>query len=60
MQKIYQAVIVAFADPESRDRHMIQRGFDPVLSTPEDFTNYIQADLQQKARLIRISGAKAE
>jgi len=39
---------------------MIQRGFDPVLATPEEFTNYIRADLQQKARLIRISGAKAE
>lgn len=60
VQKIYQDVIAAFADPEFRDRHMIQRGFDPVLSTPEEFANYIQADLQQKARLIRISGAKAE
>ena len=48
------------ADAEFRERHMLQRGFDPVLSTPEDFAKFIQADMQPKARLIRVSGAKAE
>lgn len=60
VQKIFQDVAAAFADPEFRDRHMIQRGFDPVLSAPEEFAKFIQSDLQQKARMIRISGAKAE
>lgn len=58
--KIHQDVIAVFADPEFRDRHMLQRGFDPVLSTPEEFAAFIQVDLQQKARLIKLSGAKAE
>lgn len=58
--KIHQDVIAVFADPEFRDRHMLQRGFDPVLSTPEEFAVFIQEDLQQKARLIKLSGAKAE
>lgn len=58
--KIHQDVVATFADPEFRDRHMLQRGFDPVLSTPEDFAAFIQEDLKQKARLIKLSGAKAE
>ena len=60
VQRINRDVVAIFADAEFRERHMTQRGFDPVLSSPEQFTLFIQADLQQKARLIRISGAKAE
>ena len=43
-----------------RDRHMIQRGFDPVLSAPDEFAKFIQTDLQSKGALIKISGAKAD
>ena len=53
-------VAALFNDAEVRERHMLQRGFDPVWSTPEDFSRFIEADSRQKARLIRISGAKAE
>lgn len=60
VQKIQTDVAALFADAEFRERHMLQRGFDPVLSTPEDFAKFIQADMQVKARLIKVSGAKAE
>jgi tripartite-type tricarboxylate transporter receptor subunit TctC len=60
IDRIYAEVAAVFAEPEFRERHMLQRGFDPVLSTPDEFARFIQADLQSKARLIRISGAKAE
>jgi tripartite-type tricarboxylate transporter receptor subunit TctC len=60
VQKIQTDVAAIFADAEFRERHMLQRGFDPVLSTPEEFAKFIQADMQVKARLIKVSGAKAE
>ncbi|MEO7402867.1 MAG: tripartite tricarboxylate transporter substrate binding protein [Burkholderiales bacterium] len=60
VRKIRDDVAAIVSDPEFRERHMIQRGLDPVLSTPEEFVRFIQADMKQKARLIKISGAKAE
>lgn len=60
IDRIYTDVAVVFSEPEFRERHMIQRGFDPVLSTPDEFAKFIQADLHSKATLIRISGARAE
>ena len=60
IERIYRDVAAAFAEPEFRQRHMLQRGFDPVLSTPDEFARFIQDDLRAKARLIKLSGAKAE
>jgi tripartite-type tricarboxylate transporter receptor subunit TctC len=58
--QIQREVAAMFAEPEFREKHMLARGFDPVLSTPADFARFIQADMAQKARLVRISGAKPE
>jgi len=60
IDKIYADVAAVFSEPEFRDRHMIQRGFDPVLSAPDEFAKFIQTDLQSKGALIKISGAKAD
>lgn len=60
LQKIYRDVVEIGNDPAFRERHILARGFDPIFSTPDVFAKFIQVDMQQKARLIRISGAKAE
>lgn len=60
MQKIYRDVAEVGADAVFRERYVLARGLDPVFSSPEEFAKFIQADMRQKARLIRISGAKAE
>jgi tripartite-type tricarboxylate transporter receptor subunit TctC len=60
VQKIYRDIAEIAADPAFRERHFVARGFDPVFSTPDAFTKFIQADSRQKEQLIRISGAKAE
>lgn len=60
IDKVYQDVAAIFTEPEFRERHMLQRGFDPVLSTPDEFARFIQEDLRSKAILIQLSGAKAE
>lgn len=60
IDRVYRDVAAAFSEPEFRQRHMLQRGFDPVLSTPEEFAKFIQEDLRSKATLIKLSGAKPE
>lgn len=59
-RRLRDDVVSLFDDSEFRERVMVQRGFDPVLSTPEEFARFIQVDLQQKAEMVRISGAKPE
>jgi tripartite-type tricarboxylate transporter receptor subunit TctC len=60
IHKVYRDVETTFSEPEFRQRHMLQRGFDPVLSTPEEFASFLQEDLRSKAVLIKLSGAKPE
>ncbi len=60
VQKIYQDVAEIGADASFRERFLTGRGLEPVFSSPANFARFIQADMRQKARLIRISGAKAE
>jgi tripartite-type tricarboxylate transporter receptor subunit TctC len=60
VDKVYQDVAAVFAEPEFRERHITLRGFDGVISSPQDFARFIQEDLQQKARLIRQTGLKPE
>jgi tripartite-type tricarboxylate transporter receptor subunit TctC len=47
-------------DPEFAEREIVSKGFGKVASTPRAFAEFIRADLAYKARLIKISGAKAE
>lgn len=60
VQKIHQDVAAIGNDPAFRESVLLSRGFEPVFSTPAIFAKFIEADMRQKAQLIRISGAKAE
>jgi tripartite-type tricarboxylate transporter receptor subunit TctC len=60
VQKIARDVAAVTASPDFRERYVIQRGFDPVFSTPEAFAKFIQSDMRRKEQLIRTSGAKPE
>jgi tripartite-type tricarboxylate transporter receptor subunit TctC len=60
VRKVQQDVAEIGADPAFREGFVLARGFEPVFSTPEAFARFIEADMQQKAQLIRLSGAKAE
>jgi tripartite-type tricarboxylate transporter receptor subunit TctC len=48
------------SEPEFRERQIIAKGYDAVLSTPEEFALYLRRDSESRARAIRISGARAE
>jgi tripartite-type tricarboxylate transporter receptor subunit TctC len=47
-------------DPEFRQKQLIARGYDVVGSSPGEFAAYIRKDSENRARAVRISGAKAE
>jgi tripartite-type tricarboxylate transporter receptor subunit TctC len=47
-------------DPEFRQKQLVDRGYEPVGSAPDEFVNYLKKDSESRARAVRISGAKAE
>ena len=47
-------------DPGFRQKALIDRGYEPVGSSPEEFASYIKSDSESRARAVKISGAKAE
>src|SRR5688572_6021332 len=47
-------------DPEFRQKQLVERGYEPVGSSPEEFAAYIVKDRESRGRAVKISGAKAE
>jgi tripartite-type tricarboxylate transporter receptor subunit TctC len=47
-------------EPEFRQKQLIDKGYDVVGSSPAEFAAYIKTDSQNRARAVKISGAKAE
>jgi tripartite-type tricarboxylate transporter receptor subunit TctC len=58
--KIYQNTRKILDDAEFRQRQLVEKGYDVVGSSPEDFSAYMKKDSDNRARAVRISGAKAE
>jgi len=47
-------------DPEFRQKQLIDRGYEALGSSPEEFSRFITADREKRGQAVRISGAKAE
>ena len=47
-------------DPEFRQKQLVERGYEPVGSSPDAFLEYIRTDRENRGRAVKISGAKAE
>jgi tripartite-type tricarboxylate transporter receptor subunit TctC len=47
-------------EPEFRQKQLVDKGYDPVGSSPEEFAAYIRKDRESRGRAVKISGAKAE
>ena len=59
VQKINQALVKALQNPEVRER-LINQGAEPVGNTPEQFGDYIKAELLKWSKVVKISGAKVD
>src|SRR5436190_2932544 len=58
--RIYRDTKKTLEEPEFRQKQLIDRGYDVVGNSPEEFAAYITKDSESRARAVRISGAKAE
>jgi tripartite-type tricarboxylate transporter receptor subunit TctC len=58
--QIYQDTRKILDDPEYRQKQLIDKGYDVVGSSPEEFAAYIRKDRENRGRAVKISGAKAE
>jgi len=47
-------------EPDFRQKQLVDKGYEVVGSSPEEFAAYIVADREKRGRAVRISGAKAE
>jgi tripartite-type tricarboxylate transporter receptor subunit TctC len=60
VSRIHQDVSKIIADPEFRQKALIDRGYEPIGSSPEDFRDFMKTDRDRRGEAVRISGAKAE
>jgi len=47
-------------EPEFRQKQLVDRGYEPVGSSPDEFSMYISKDRESRGRAVKISGARAE
>jgi tripartite-type tricarboxylate transporter receptor subunit TctC len=60
VQKIFVDVKASLDDPEFRQKQLIDKGYEVVGSSPDEFVSYMKKDLENRGRAVKISGAKAE
>src|SRR5688500_16605069 len=58
--KIYQDTRKILDESDFRQKQLVEKGYDVVGSSPDDFLAYLKKDSESRARAVRISGAKAE
>ena len=60
VSKIYLDVRRVLEEPDFRQKQLIDKGYEVVGSSPDEFAAYIRKDSESRARAVKISGAKAE
>src|SRR5687767_1475217 len=58
--RIHADVRKILDEPEFRQKQLIDRGYEVIGSTPEEFSVFLKADRESRGRAVKISGAKAE
>src|SRR5689334_14493551 len=60
VNRVYLDTRKIIEEPEFRQKQLIDKGYEVVGSSPEEFAAYIQKDSASRGRAVKISGAKAE
>jgi tripartite-type tricarboxylate transporter receptor subunit TctC len=58
--RIHRDTKTILEEPDFRQKQLIDKGYEPVGSSPDEFAAYIRKDSESRARAVKISGAKAE
>jgi tripartite-type tricarboxylate transporter receptor subunit TctC len=56
VQKLYKEFAAVGADPEFRQKRMIDVGLEPVFNTPEQFGAFLKQDRAASARIVKEAG----
>ena len=59
INKLYATVAKSLRTPEMTER-LSSQGADPVGNTPEQFTEFVRAEIAKWAKVVKASGAKVE
>lgn len=57
--KLHEAVVKAVATPSVRDR-LLANGSDPLTMTPEEFAQFVRADIEKWGKLVKAIGFQLE
>ena len=60
IERIARDVASVFDDAGLREREIVQKGYELVLSSPQAFAAFIRTDTDNRGRAVRISGARGE
>ena len=57
--KLHKEIASVLNTPDMRER-LLNEGNEPVVSTPEEFRKFLQADIEKWAKIIKLTGAKPD
>jgi tripartite-type tricarboxylate transporter receptor subunit TctC len=60
VDRIHRDTAAILRDPAFREKEVVQKGYELVASSPEEFAAYLVRDRAARGRAVEISGAKAE
>ena len=58
--RIYQDARKILEESDFRQKQLVEKGYEVVGSSPEDFVIYLKRDSESRGRAVKVSGAKAE
>jgi len=59
-EKIYSEARKILEEPEFRQKQLVDKGYEVVGSSPDQFAVFLKKDRESRGRAVKISGAKAE
>ena len=59
VQKIHEVTVEVLKIPELREQ-LIQRGFEPIGNTPDQFASFISSEITKWAKVVKIAGIEPE
>jgi tripartite-type tricarboxylate transporter receptor subunit TctC len=60
VNRIHRDVAAILNDPGFREKEIVQKGYDLVGSSPDEFATYLVRDREARGRAVKVSGAKSE
>ncbi len=58
--RLSREIVSIVQDPAFRDKHLVSRGLEPAVSTPDEFAVFLRKDRQVAERVVRQSGLSAQ